>query len=663
MKIENDKKTVPRHHEDIQKDKTSTDAGEFFQTDQVDATSRSVNNKKPSSAFNRTSPQILKLVNNVTQNLQQLGNFDFDDFDVIASQMKFRALPEFQILKSTLTDLGCKIHGGIPYRPEKLGPSGNGQSKITLQVELDDRVFAISYNPALDGNIKIFDKQTLKKISLEDFVRGAVLNDKVNLNGENITKPRIAFYLSRIGGGDGVSLEAMHWIHIYKRSGYDVSILCGQKEQSSELEKLGVSIKILDNASPDPKSPANQEIFNRLFNKRDETVLDEIIFPQAESIQKQLRDYIKKWNIDILHSENFSLPWYHLPMGLALADVVNDVKIPHVHRSHDFPFDRIAYHWQDMTPRIKAAVLKPFIRAASTSHICINSRDRDKYFPEGGDVTRIPNAIDINDPRMKPLSPERKALLKDIVLGKDHKEDFAGICPVRPVGRKRLDVAIQFMKQLQTEGMPLSMVITHDKKDASLKELEALQKAAPPVNLVYGYDQVAEYNAKSKEPFDIWDQYKIADFALYFSDFEGYGNALLEVLAMGLPTLVNEYEIYKLDIGYDRYHNLDGFKLDSIDIGENFTFEDSLADPTGVFEKNPQAQQVKEQLQKLVVKISDLLNSKEGPGAPLPDNSPFKALAEDSLKKLEEQNSYQAIQNQLEPVMYRALSACNNHQD
>jgi hypothetical protein len=77
--------------------------------------------------------------------------------------------------------------------------------------------------------------------------------------------------------GDGVSLEAMHWIHIYKRSGYDVSILCGQKEQSSELEKLGVSIKILDNASPDPKSPANQEIFNRLFNKRDETVLDEII--------------------------------------------------------------------------------------------------------------------------------------------------------------------------------------------------------------------------------------------------------------------------------------------------------------------------------------------------------------------------------------------------
>ena len=170
---------------------------------------------------------------------------------------------------------------------------------------------------------------------------------------------------------------------------------------------------------------------------------------------------------------------------------------------------------------------------------------------------------------------------------------------------------------------------------------------------------MAEYNAKSEEPFDTWDQYKIADFALYFSDFEGYGNALLEVLAMGLPTLVNEYEIYKLDIGYDRYRNPDGFKLDSIDIGENFTFEDSLADPTGVFEKNPRAQQVKEQLQKLVVKISDLLNSKEGPGAPLPDNSPFKALAEDSLKKLEKQNSYQAIQNLLEPVMYRALSACN----
>ena len=297
MKIENDKKMVSRHRGDIQKDKTSTDAGEIFQTDQVDATSRSVNNKRPSSVFNRTSPQIPRLVNKVTQNLQQLGNFGFDDFDVIASQMRLRALPEFQILKSTLTDLGCKIHDGTPYRPEKLGPSGNGQSKITLQVELDERVFAIIYNPALDGHIKIFDKQTLKKISLEDFVRGAVLNGKVNLNGENATKPRIAFYLSRVGGGDGVSLEAMHWIHIYKRSGYNVSILCGQKEQSSELdelEKLGVSVRILDNASPDPKSSANQETFNRLFDRRDETVLDEVILPQAESIKEQLQSYIKK---------------------------------------------------------------------------------------------------------------------------------------------------------------------------------------------------------------------------------------------------------------------------------------------------------------------------------------------------------------------------------
>ena len=44
------------------------------------------------------------------------------------------------------------------------------------------------------------------------------------------------------------------------------------------------------------------------------------------------------------------------------------------------------------------------------------------------------------------------------------------------------------------------------------------------------------------------DMYTIADFVLYPSSWEGFGNQLLEALAAGLPVVVFEYPVYKEDI-------------------------------------------------------------------------------------------------------------------
>jgi glycosyltransferase involved in cell wall biosynthesis len=42
--------------------------------------------------------------------------------------------------------------------------------------------------------------------------------------------------------------------------------------------------------------------------------------------------------------------------------------------------------------------------------------------------------------------------------------------------------------------------------------------------------------------------YAIADFVLYPSRWEGFGNQLLEAFAGGLPTVVFEYPVFKEDI-------------------------------------------------------------------------------------------------------------------
>ena len=44
------------------------------------------------------------------------------------------------------------------------------------------------------------------------------------------------------------------------------------------------------------------------------------------------------------------------------------------------------------------------------------------------------------------------------------------------------------------------------------------------------------------------DMYSIADFVLYPSSWEGFGNQLLEAFAAGLPVVVFEYPVYKEDI-------------------------------------------------------------------------------------------------------------------
>lgn len=72
-----------------------------------------------------------------------------------------------------------------------------------------------------------------------------------------------------------------------------------------------------------------------------------------------------------------------------------------------------------------------------------------------------------------------------------------------------------------------------DTVDAPAEELDALNKlsASFGMPLVYGAQTIEHVNSAlpEAERFSFWDLYRVSDFALYPSDFEGFGNALLEV--------------------------------------------------------------------------------------------------------------------------------------
>ncbi|MCP5117693.1 MAG: glycosyltransferase family 4 protein, partial [bacterium] len=69
------------------------------------------------------------------------------------------------------------------------------------------------------------------------------------------------------------------------------------------------------------------------------------------------------------------------------------------------------------------------------------------------------------------------------------------------------------------------------------------------LNWVYAGDSVSPLRVPGQGYYALYpDMYSIADFVLYPSSWEGFGNQLLEAFAVGLPVVVFEYPVYKEDI-------------------------------------------------------------------------------------------------------------------
>jgi hypothetical protein len=130
--------------------------------------------------------------------------------------------------------------------------------------------------------------------------------------------------------------------------------------------------------------------------------------------------------------------------------------------------------------------------------------------------------------------------------------------PTRMVHRKRIDFALKFsyslLKKLKKKGKYKAiyfLVSGHDpigmkKQLINLNEELKIKFKEKNVFLVFAED----YYSKTKLNFldypKIFSQ--LGGIATYFSEIEGFGNNLLEVLAAGLPPVIYEYPVYKKDI-------------------------------------------------------------------------------------------------------------------
>lgn len=361
----------------------------------------------------------------------------------------------------------------------------------------------------------------------------------------------IGFLSTRFHGTDGVSLESAKWAEVFGNQGHLNFWFSGLSDREESISSV-----VLEAHFEHPRNVA----INENFWNRDH--LDPGVTAEIESLRSFLRSeilgFIARYQIDFLVPQNAITIPMHIPLGLAITDVLRETGIPALAHHHDFYWERERFTGFAAQPYLDAAF--PPSGLPNLRHAVINTAAQQELKRRFGlDAIYAPNVMDFDAPLPEP---------DEYVVGIREDLGFSPtdriiLQPTRVVPRKGIELAIELVGAL---GDPANkLVISHGSGDEGHDYLESLEKLASEkgVDLRLISDRIADKrgnNSQGQKLYTLWDLYPLADFVTYPSLYEGFGNALLEAIYFKKPILVNRYSVYIDDIephGFD-FVTLDG---------------------------------------------------------------------------------------------------------
>lgn len=309
---------------------------------------------------------------------------------------------------------------------------------------------------------------------------------------------RFAVVSFRLGGPDGVSVEAEKWRHALARLGHDTYRVAGQLGPAApgDMTVAGLGYAARD-AGPDTSPP-----------------------PEREELEAALA------GADVVVVENlFGLP-LHRAASVVLAEVLADR--PAIGHHHDLPSQRP--EWAHL-PAADLAVFPPELTAMV--HVTINDLSARELAARGIRSRVVRNTF---DPDPAP-GPRAAGLRSELGLGRDPGTVVA-LMPSRVVPRKNAARALGFCDALQDAGgNAVVLLVTGPVEDG---HLEAFGRAcaASAVTVAHRPDWFAPGG-----PFTIADAYTACDVVVFASDWEGFGNPVMESVAHGRPLVVSPYPV------------------------------------------------------------------------------------------------------------------------
>jgi len=360
---------------------------------------------------------------------------------------------------------------------------------------------------------------------------------KVMEGPSQLSSHRIGFVGTRFTGTDGVSLETRKWAEVLKRLGQEVYYFAGVSDQPQEISFVVPEAHFLH---ADVKKIA--DISYRSNTRPPE--ITRLTHELRSYLKERLYEFIRKYDIELLIAENsLSIPM-HIPLGLALTEVIAETGLPVIGHHHDFAWERKRFLVNCIGDYLEMA-FPP--RLPNIQHVVINSLAATEMGKRRGmNVSVIPNVMDFDNP---PAPPDdyTVSLRADLGIGPD--EGFF-LQPTRPLQRKGIEYALELIRRLETNTQ---LVISHaggDEGDEYVEHVRVLARLMDVrVNFVSGIIKTERGTTKDgRKVYTLDDVYPQADLVTYPSLLEGFGNAFLEAVFFRRPIFVNNYTIYSIDI-------------------------------------------------------------------------------------------------------------------
>jgi len=362
------------------------------------------------------------------------------------------------------------------------------------------------------------------------------------------------------------------------------------------------------------KSEVHKHIL-RNFNNPDVEGLDELIHENALYAKDVIKNWTDKNDIDLIIAHNTSHP-YNFITAVGLGYYIEELREKGIIWPklmvwwHDSYFERDIFSSPNKVIQkyLKylpgtfvdsiAFINNQQIKLGKKVFSQYNQQKLDKFFEQR--TTVVPNTSDIPW-EWKDLESESETFIappqdnyndsffQDIGLvkqvnsrGFDLKDTVILLQHTRVVPRKKIELAIDLAFELEKKfrknkkNKCVAIIVSGhsgDEQNAYLSNLyeyyTKLCKENPYGNVVLIF---GENNILSHRDIIVDKKYyKFAEIpsiiaahggiGTYFSDVEGFGNNLLEMISLGLPVVINKYEIYKEEI--EKF----GFELPAIDNG------------------------------------------------------------------------------------------------
>ncbi len=354
----------------------------------------------------------------------------------------------------------------------------------------------------------------------------------------------IGFVSTRFTGADGVTMEAGKWAEIFKESGHKCFWCAGEVHKDPSHAMVVSEAHFLH--------PENQRIQAEAFGREMRSQeLTQRIHDYRAVLKEKLADFLRTFDIQLLIVENALASPLHIPLGLALTELIAERKIPTIAHHHEF-------YWEQS--RCAVNCVQDFLLMAfppvlpTIQHVVISSAaHEDLAHRRGVSSFVIPNVLDFDHPPQP--NPQMGETLRRMI-GLD-AEDKLIVQPTRIIRRKGIEYAIEIAAALK--DLHYRLLITHHAEEGDPEYGSWLQSQAREhgVSLHFMGTHVVDPWVEVASPTDritLWDIYPHADLITYPSLYEGFGNAFLEAIYFRKPLVVNRYATFVRDIeplGFD----------------------------------------------------------------------------------------------------------------